>query len=69
MPEMDGYEATNAIRIGEAGEAAKQIPIIAMTANAMKGDDEKCFAAGMNDYISKPVDGMIVQEKLNKWLS
>ena len=69
MPEMDGYEATTAIRQGQAGDKAKHIPIIAMTANAMKGDDEKCFAVGMNDYISKPVDGMIVHEKLTKWLS
>ncbi|WP_156506568.1 response regulator, partial [Oleiphilus sp. HI0117] len=68
MPEMDGYEATTAIRQGKAGENAKQLPIVAMTANAMKGDDDKCFAVGMNDYISKPVDAMIVQEKLNKWL-
>ena len=64
MPEMDGYEATRAIRNGEAGDNYKNIPIIAMTANAMVGDREKCLDAGMNDYISKP----IVQDKLNKKL-
>ena len=54
MPVMDGYKCTQAIRVGEAGERYRDIPIIALTANAMKGDREACLEAGMNDYISKP---------------
>ncbi len=68
MPEMDGYEASREIRAGKVGERDKSIPIIAMTANAMTGDREKCFSAGMNDYLTKPVDPNMLLEKIYKWL-
>ncbi len=64
MPEMDGYEATRQIR--KLGYT--DIPILAMTANAMKGDRELCLEAGMNDYITKPIKRDIVFDMLDKWL-
>jgi signal transduction histidine kinase/DNA-binding response OmpR family regulator len=66
MPEMDGYEATRAIRKSQI--AGGQIPIIAMTGNAMKGDDENCLDAGMDDYIAKPVDAAMLKEKVDHWI-
>ncbi|MEH6384765.1 MAG: response regulator [Colwellia sp.] len=68
MPEMDGYEATQRIRLGEAGEENKIIPIIAMTANAMQGDKEKCLTAGMDDYLTKPIEPNNVNNRLKLWL-
>ena len=68
MPEMDGYEATRHIRNGEAGTLHQNIPIIAMTANAMAGDKERCLAAGMSDYVSKPIDSKKLEQTLAKWL-
>jgi len=64
MPEMDGLEATKAIR--EKG--FDTVPIVAMTANAMKGDREKCLESGMNDYITKPIKRELVFEVLEKWV-
>jgi signal transduction histidine kinase/CheY-like chemotaxis protein len=56
MPEMDGYEATRSIRDPNSSVRNHNIPIVAMTANAMKGDREICLAAGMDDYVAKPID-------------
>jgi signal transduction histidine kinase/ActR/RegA family two-component response regulator len=67
MPEKDGYEATKEIRQGLAGEEYTNTSIIAMTANAMKGDREKCLEAGMNDYISKPFSPEELLEKIQYW--
>ena len=68
MPVMDGYQATVKLREGGAGKYGQQIPIVAMTANAMIGDKEKCIDAGMNDYISKPIDEREFEKKLRYWL-
>ena len=68
MPEMDGYEASRYIRAGKAGESNRLIPIIAMTANAMKGDKEKCLNAGMSDYLSKPIEPDNLYAMMEKWL-
>lgn len=68
MPEMDGYQATNAIRVGLAGEKNKNMVIIAMTAHALEGDRNKCIQSGMNDYISKPIVIERLVEVLEKWV-
>ncbi|MDR3388536.1 MAG: ATP-binding protein [Rudaea sp.] len=66
MPVMDGYTATRIRRQKEAG--GKHMPIIAMTANAMAGDREKCLKAGMDDYMSKPLNRALLEQTLRKWL-
>jgi CheY-like chemotaxis protein len=70
MPEMDGLEATKQIRNMKKiyGHEDLHLPIIAMTAHAMQGDRERCLAAGMNDYISKPVSPRAIADVLEKWL-
>jgi signal transduction histidine kinase/CheY-like chemotaxis protein len=68
MPVMDGYEATINIRSGDCGELHQNIPIIAMTANAMTGDKEKCLDAGMSDYFTKPIDQEAILTILKKWI-
>ncbi len=67
MPVLDGYQAT--ARIRKLPVEWSKIPIVAMTAHAMQGDREKCLAAGMDDYITKPVKSDILQRVLNKWIS
>ena len=64
MPEMDGIEATRRIR---AGETDRHQPIVAMTANAMQGDPERCLEAGMDDYLSKPIKSAALKEMLDKF--
>jgi CheY-like chemotaxis protein len=65
MPEMDGFEATKAIR---AIPGFEKLPIIALTAKAIKGDREKCLDAGMSDYISKPVNVEQLLSLMRVWL-
>jgi CheY-like chemotaxis protein len=66
MPEMDGYEATRRIRERERGK--RRIPVVAMTANAMVGDREKCLEAGMDDHLPKPVRKEALLLALARWL-
>jgi PAS domain S-box-containing protein len=68
MPEMDGYEASRLIRDKSTGVLNFGVPIIAMTANAMKGDREKCIQEGMSDYIAKPVQPKDLADILERWL-
>ena len=68
MPELDGYAATERIRADELARAARRLPIVAMTAHAMAGDRDKCLAAGMDDYVAKPLRPDEVDEMLARWL-
>jgi CheY-like chemotaxis protein/HPt (histidine-containing phosphotransfer) domain-containing protein len=68
MPVMDGFAATRAIRSGKTKLANPKIPIVAMTAHAMKGDRERCLAEGMDDYVSKPIGSQALAEALDRWL-
>ena len=69
MPEMDGLEATRHIRtMTAATEPSCRIPVIAMTAGAMAQDRQQCFAAGMDDYLTKPLDLSELTRVLSQWL-
>jgi len=67
MPEMDGLSAARIIR-ASVDILNRRVPIIAMTANALKGDRERCLEAGMDDYLSKPVKPDQLKDKLDQWL-
>ncbi|MBI3738152.1 MAG: response regulator, partial [Chloroflexi bacterium] len=67
MPELDGFEATQQIRKMEEGQG-RHIPIIAMTAHALKGDRERCLEAGMDDYVSKPLEPQFLLSVLERWI-
>jgi two-component system, sensor histidine kinase and response regulator len=69
MPVMDGFEATRAIRSGRTKVPNPKIPIIAMTAHALKGDRERCLENGMDDYIPKPINPADLSAVLQKWLT
>jgi CheY-like chemotaxis protein/HPt (histidine-containing phosphotransfer) domain-containing protein len=68
MPDMDGFEATRQIRAWEQGNG-QHIPIIAMTAHAMLGDRERCIDAGMDDYVTKPLEPRVLFAALDRWIA
>jgi hypothetical protein len=68
LPEMDGYEATRLIRRHDSAVRQHQIPIVAMTANALQNDVAECLAAGMNDHLAKPIRTELLERMLGKWL-
>jgi CheY-like chemotaxis protein len=68
MPGLDGYDTASEIRRREAAENRTRVPIIAMTANAMFGDRERCLEAGMDDYVAKPITLDVLDETLDRWL-
>ncbi len=68
MPELDGFEATKLIREFEKKQNRNPIPIIALTASAMSSDKENCLQAGMNDYLTKPIDVQRIYAALSQWI-
>ena len=68
MPNLDGYEATNIIREVESSNNQARTPVVALTANAIKGDDQVCFDAGMDDYMTKPVKAEDIDKAITRWL-
>lgn len=66
MPVMDGFEATRAIRA--LNTPVSQVPIIAVTANVMEGQRDKCLAAGMNDYLPKPINKDVLRKAVDRWI-
>ena len=68
MPKMDGYRTTKAIRKLNLFTVEQPVTIVAMTANAMSGDQQKCLDAGMDDYMSKPIEPLTLYTMLEKWL-
>ncbi len=68
MPEMNGFDATRCIRSKQSGVRNSRVPVIALTARAMAGDRENCFAAGMDDYVAKPVEYAALAQVLVRWL-
>lgn len=69
MPVMDGYEATRVIRDPTSAVRDHAVPVVAMTANVLSGDREQCLAAGMDDYLSKPLDPAALSRILERWLA
>lgn len=69
MPQMDGFEASRKLRERESKNASPRMPVIAMTANVMEGDRERCLQAGMDDYLGKPVKIDELEAKMRKWLN
>ena len=68
MPEMDGFEAAQAIRVGEQVQELLRVPIIALTANALDEERERCIAAGMDDFLTKPTDQARINRALDRWV-
>jgi CheY-like chemotaxis protein len=68
MPDMDGFETTRRLRQQEQQQNVARLPIIAMTANAQRGDRERCLATGMDDYVTKPVERTVLVQVLSRWL-
>ncbi|MEP7305133.1 MAG: response regulator [Acidobacteriota bacterium] len=69
MPKLDGYQTSRRIRAGDAGPENANIPLLALTANAMQGAREKCLAAGMSDYLAKPIEQRQLSELLDRWIA
>ncbi len=69
MPELDGFEATRRVRDRSSRVLDHEVPIVALTANAMKGDRERCLGAGMNDYVTKPIDPRELAAAIERWLA